>query len=442
MEPALAARLEEQAGRLRAEGGLGRSDALTRLFDFLVAQTLAGRSPKEVEIAEDVFDKRASVDVVADATVRVYVHRLRRKIDDFYLAHPDGERLYLPKGEYRLALAANVPGATDGAARPAALPARGGARVGWRTVAMGAALLFAVNLALWLVLADRPKSDGAARAAASAFWKPLATNGRPTMIASGNYYLFAEAPGTSEVRRLIRHAAVNSKSDLDRYLLAHPEHIGRYADAGVQFLPASIAPALRDLLPVVGRATGGGVGTELMIPISGMTPDMLKKANIVYIGDLSSLGLLRDPVFAASSFQLAAKAGTLIDIETRERDAGGTDTASDSGPPRRDFAYLASLPGPSGTRVLIVAGSRDAAIMQAAEIASDPRQLDRIAAGVGDAAAFEALYQVQTLDNLNLGSRLLGTRGFRPDRIWSPDRIARGWHVRSQGAQEALHPRD
>ena len=57
-----------------------------------------------MQIAVDVFGKPEHFDVSQDATVRVYIHRLRRKLAEFY----DGEhaetatRLVIPKGEYRI----------------------------------------------------------------------------------------------------------------------------------------------------------------------------------------------------------------------------------------------------------------------------------------------------------------------------------------------------
>ncbi len=58
--------------------------------------------------------------------------------------------------------------------------------------------------------------------------------------------------------------------------------------------------------------------------------------------------------------------------------------------------------------------------MQAGEIAADKAQLDQIAARVGNAADFEALYEVRTIGTLNLGSRLVLARPLKLDRLWHP----------------------
>jgi len=98
--------LQAHAERIRASGALGRSDLLLRLFNFFVDCALAGRVPKEIEVALDVFGKRADFDVAQDAMVRVYIHKLRRKLDEYYAGpgKDDEERLIIPKGQYRFIL--------------------------------------------------------------------------------------------------------------------------------------------------------------------------------------------------------------------------------------------------------------------------------------------------------------------------------------------------
>jgi hypothetical protein len=97
------AALQQQVARLQLSGVLGEA-RLRNLFDYLAKKTLAGQSPKEIAIAIDVFGKTSDFDVSQDALVRVYIHKLRKALDDFY-ASPGaggGAGLYLPRGEYRL----------------------------------------------------------------------------------------------------------------------------------------------------------------------------------------------------------------------------------------------------------------------------------------------------------------------------------------------------
>ena len=105
--------LNALAARMRASHALGRSKVLEALFEFLLERSRAGASPKEIEIAAAVFGRRADSDLSGDASVRVYVHRLRHKLEVYYTGPGKGElmRLAIPRGDYRIVaepLAANA----------------------------------------------------------------------------------------------------------------------------------------------------------------------------------------------------------------------------------------------------------------------------------------------------------------------------------------------
>src|SRR5262245_7683466 len=95
--------LRAHADRIRASGVLGRSPLMQRLFDFLLECSLANRAPKEIEVAIDSSGKGTYFDVSQDAMVRVYVHKLRRKLEEFYagIGADTAAHLSIPKGEYR-----------------------------------------------------------------------------------------------------------------------------------------------------------------------------------------------------------------------------------------------------------------------------------------------------------------------------------------------------
>ena len=76
------------------------------LLEFLVACSIEGRTPKELEIAMEVFGKGADFDPSQDSMVRVYAHNLRQKLDQYYATdgRADAGRLSLARGEYRVSL--------------------------------------------------------------------------------------------------------------------------------------------------------------------------------------------------------------------------------------------------------------------------------------------------------------------------------------------------
>ena len=71
---------------------------------------------------------------------------------------------------------------------------------------------------------------------------------------------------------------------------------------------------------------------------------------------------------------------------------------------------------------MIVAGTRDTAVMQSAEMLTDPQRLKELADRTGKDGAFEALYEVYGVDRTNMEARLMVAAPLESAAIWSePD---------------------
>jgi hypothetical protein len=409
-------RLAEIAAHIRASSSLGRSDTLQRLFDYLLERTLAGAPPKEIEVASNVFG-RASSDPVVDASVRVYVHRLRKKLDDYYAGpgRDDAARLTLPKGEYRFQLVAPalvapdmVPDAGTGSAVAASrrLPAR------W--VFLLAGLAIGAALALGAMFLDR-SDDGLADIRSARPWNALLASRKPLTFVTGDYYIIGErdAPG-AEPARLVRDFSINSREELDELLMHKPELRDRYVDLGLSYLPVSTAYALKALMPVVAPSMSERRFTPL-VSSSRLTPPMIKNSDIIYVGFLSGLELLEQPVFAGSRFAFAGSYDEIIDSKTGE--VYVADPPKQGQTAYRNYAYIALLPGPNGNRILIVAGTRDPAVLQAADILTSPEMIRKLDPASKD-GYFEALYAVDGVGTENLRGTLIAANVRTIDGMW------------------------
>lgn len=376
---------------------------MSRLFEFLVACQATGRVPKEVEVAIDCFERGADVDPSQDATVRVTAHKLRRRLAEFY-GSGGSPRLSIPRGEYRLTLEAGDPaagGAIAGAAGWRVLLPRGAReRVAGALILL---LLAAVGLAVTLALRNAPGQPQLQELRTAALWQPLLEDDLPLQLVLGDYYIFGERDARGNIGRLVRDFDINSRRDLEQRLGTDPPAGGQFVDLGLGYLPTSSAHALRELLPVLAAS-----GKPLMLTLaSELDPASLKSTHVIYVGYLSALGMLQDLMVAGSRYSFGGSYDELIDAVT------GTAWISEAGGPHglnvryRDYAYLAQLQGPGGHRHLLIAGTRDTGLMQAAEVASSPAQLRAIDTQVAGGVPFEALFEVQGLNGINVQSRLI-----------------------------------
>lgn len=421
--------LHAHAERIRASGVLGRSPLTHRLFDFLVDCSLTGRAPKEIEVAIDVFGKGAEFDVSQDAIVRVYIHKLRRKLQEFYAGpgRAETEHMVIPKGAYRFV----IEPATEAAAEETA-PRRGR----WVFAALGVSVLANVLALLAFGYARfEHRPDDLTRLRRSAIWSPLLGNGRTIYIVLGDYYIFGEMNQSKQVKRLIREFSINSPADLDQYLMLHPELAKRYLDLKLNYLPTSAGYALRDVMPVLARAHAR-VRVALA---SQLNPAVLTSANVVYIGYLSGMGMLHDLVFAGSRFSEGSSSDVLIDRETGRRYVSHA-LVPHGEQKYHDYGYFATFSGPSGNRIVVISGMRDVSVMHTAEAVTRLPSLGRLVASTHGAHSYEALYDVYGMDRMNLGGKLLLTSKLNTARIWTGeprDAVAVAAATASAGAPRA-----
>jgi hypothetical protein len=403
---------------IKSSGALGRSVILRRLFDFLAACTLEDRSPKEVEIAGEVFGRRSSFDASQDATVRVYVHKLRRKLDELY-AGPrrlSAYRLTIPLGEYRLARASSEPERNPSIPAPSPPGARHRSRILLASAALGFAAVS--SGATWLVLQNTQPAPARQIAAVrrDPVWAPLLSNGLPTLVVVGDYYIFGESDDGIETSRLVREYTVNSREDLDQFIMQHPQKSGRYVDLNLRYVAVGSAFALRDALAVLDAE--GRLKASKMVLSSELTPDMLKTNNIVYLGYLSGLGMLRDIVFSGSRFTVGDTYDELDDSASKLKYVSGGGGPISEGSMYRDYGYFSTFKGPANNVFVIVAGTRDEALMQTAEAVTQERSLREAEKLAGQSQAFEALYQVEGMSRINLGGKLVTASPLKLSKIW------------------------
>jgi hypothetical protein len=415
--------LRAHAERIRASGVLGRSTLMQRLFAFLLECSLANKAPKEIEVAMDAFGKGAEFDVSQDAMVRVYVHKLRRKLEEFYAGPGASEptHLSIPKGEYRFVVEpthVRTPETTAGVptagpeSMPPATPSRGRK---WLVAALVVSLL--VNAAVLLTAYVHPSDppDELTHVRNSRIWAPILSDDRTIFLVVGDYYIFGETDESMEVRRLVREFEINSPQDLDNYLKVHPEQADRYLDLELAYLPTAAAYALRDLMPVLTSANR----RVRVVTMSQLNPAVMKSADVIYVGYLSGLGRLSNLVFRSSRLQFGESYDEIVDRKTNKRYVSQAGAPYRGETQIRDYGYFATFAGPEGNHFLVIAGTRDVAAMHMSETVTNERTLDTLLASAKATPEFEALYEVYGMDRLNLDGKLLFTAPLDSTRIWT-----------------------
>jgi len=407
--------LHAEVERIVESGVLGRSRVYAKLLEYLVDCSLAERSPKEIEIAVEVFGKGSDFDPTQDSFVRVYMHNLRQKLEQYAAQHAEQAeyRMSIPRGEYRLLIESGEVEA------PATTPPLEPASWWPSPWVIALAILLAANLVALIALRDRAPAEPIQRVAQSPIWAGLFDDEIPLLIAVGDYYIFAELDDYGRVSRLIRDFEINSAEDLDDLFMYSPDLTEEYYDLDLTYLPQGSAYALTNLLHVIYT----GNKPVRVTPMSELSAADLKNYHVIYVGYISALDTLSEFAFAASGLVVGDTYDELTNRETGETYTSGAGMLRYDQRNYRDYGLFSTFPGPSGNQIVIVAGTRDAGVMHVAQALSSLPDVEALEARAADAAtgpapSFEALYEVTGFDRLNLDAMLVYTAPLDYARIW------------------------
>ena len=327
--------------RIIESGALGRGHLHAKLLTYLAERAARGEVPKEFDISVDVFNKSTSSVDSADAQTRVHVYKLRARLEAYYAGagKADPFRLEIPKGTYQLVALAN-----DSVAPAHTVASRHGA---WRLYAVSGLLAASLLLNVWWLGGFQRQTEPPV--AHSGVWAALGDSGRPVLVVLGDHFFFGETG--SHVR--MRDIAINSDAEL-RSSPSYGAKPGLVFET-LSYLPRSSVFAVQALLPSA-TAPSGEITLKL---ISEVTPEDLRTHDIVYVGFVRAMGILRDYYFTRSNFAPDAP----LFLSLTESSSGEVFTRSGPVPQyNRDYGLFARLTGPAGNRIVVMAGIGDVGV--------------------------------------------------------------------------------
>ena len=361
--------------RIIESGALGRGHLNAKLLSYLAERAARAEIPKEFDISVDVFNKSTTSVDIADAQTRVHVYKLRARLEAYYAGAGKTElfRLEIPKGTYQLVATAN-----DGAAAAGSLARRSVAWTRYAVLGLLAASLL-LNVA-WLGGLRRQSEFPVAH---GAVWAALGDSGRPVLVVLGDHFFFGETG--SHVR--MRDVTINSDAEL-RSSSSYGAKPGLVFET-LSYLPRSSAFALQALLP---SASDAPEGVTLKL-VSELTPEDMRTHDIVYVGFVRAMGILRDYYFTRSNFAPDAP----LFMSLTDSISGEVFTRSGPVPQyNRDYGLFARVTGPDGNRIVVLAGIGDVGVSAVVRAMSSDRG-DEQSAALRGAAGIEAGHDFELL---------------------------------------------
>jgi len=402
---------QAQIERLLASRSLHSSDSLRKLLQYLAKQASShpGASPKEYQIATEVFGRHEDFDPHLDSLVRVQAARLRAKLAEYYASEGSADRVVveIPKGTYGLkfhereaaALAAPevVPGSGVSGGPMAAASTRR-----WVIVLVAFAMLLAASLAVGidrLLLQHSTESRAAEGSVAvappiRAFWEGfLGHHEQPWVI-------FSNAPFVGRPDTGMRY--FDAKHDAKAPILDHYTGVGEVL-------------AIHALDGVFGQ-----LRKQLRVKRGSLfSLDDAKNNDLIFIGSPSeNLTLLEIPNTREFIFRRVDCCGRegnveIVNVHPRDGEAKEYLATPSNQVLTEDYALIALVPGLEASySVLILAGTTTIGTQASVEYVSQQNSVGELLKALGVSSAgqlkpFEGVIHVKVVRGVPVSSELV-----------------------------------
>jgi hypothetical protein len=342
-------------------------ETLQNLLDYLVRRTLDGTADalKEYVIGVDVFGKPDGYDPQTDPSVRVQIGRLRRKLEEYYLAEgaSDPLVLQLPKRHFAISFEPRVvtnapagePVPGDIESPPEPVLDQSPRSIPWVRVAHAAITLLLAGLVMLLLTRGTTTRTPSTSDAEAEIWKPFLEGSRPVVMSLGTL-LFYQYPGG-----MVRDP------ELDR--LTAPQRQPRLDE--LQRMLHAPEPLKPDLIYTgVGQATAAFLLAKefdrLKVPLdlvrsTVLSWDEIAKHNVIFVGSAKLNSQLREiPV----TWAFRVEGSRILNLHPKPTEE------SSYGP---DSSLISLFPGLHGQgEILVVESGSTTGVWAAAQFLTDP----------------------------------------------------------------------
>jgi len=339
------------------------------LLNYLVTCSLKGETPKEQQIAFDVFGKKA--DHEKELNVRVYILNLRNKLKEYYQneGKDDTVILQIPKGKYHVEFKFLSYKSFK------------------RSLEKHSLALFVSGLALTIISLFLILNTDKFRQPKQAIWKGFLKPNYPILIVLGDHYFFTDSIATGRMGSS-RDTRINSNEDLDAYLKIYPDLMGKIGKSTTTYINRQAPWGLFNIM----KMFGGGVANVEMKYSSQLRWEDTRNKHLIFIGSVKTLQFLKPTVeriglkydLELSTFTYKTADSTLFFDNRRENYLN------------REYSSLIHLCAKDGRKVLFLLSDADVGNIAAMKYLTD--KLNSDFPGKENEQNYKAVFEVKGQD--------------------------------------------
>jgi len=384
----------------------------------------------EYTIAVQALYRRADFDPQIDATVRVQVSRLRRRLKEFYNSEgrSTGQRFSIPLGTHQLVLDQISNGASQ-PEDPAIAPHRDdrseagpqrirslgttGFKVAFVLGCLVVVLAVVCGWQYWKLRSQAFAVPSASSAQLLPLWKEFYADGKPARIVIPNpvFFSWGQPPDEREQSLIVRDTTVNDflKIEDSAQLAKLRKRLGQPQLAQYYAVSSDVIACLKVMHYLDARDASVNISIS-----SGASAEMLEGENVILVGTPGTLTPFQHQLDLLY-FKFEPQGQLIHNAQPFPSEPREFKLIQES-PSRTIFpGLIALIPGSSkGSHLMILAGRQTAALVSYLTSDEGNRELQEARNRVGGASFFEAVILSEVDGDTVLNSRLVAFRPFTP----------------------------
>lgn len=247
-----------------------KSVVLKELLAYLVEKSLHGETPKEVEIAYDVFGKSKNSE--KEKNIRIYIYNLRKKLKDYYDKEglEDETVFSIPKGAYELVIKTNLKRTIK-------------SRIGKLSPFL---LMISVLILLLSVLLSGNKRSAISK---SFIWNDIYKSDYPLLIVLGDHY-FINQKNVFGWMSPTRFVEINSDDDFEEMIEKTPDKADKLEKTDQTYINKQAPFAMHKVMNFLA-------GNNLQINMrysSDMKWEYVQDYNTLFIGSYKTQNIFKN----------------------------------------------------------------------------------------------------------------------------------------------------
>lgn len=329
------------------------------LLKYLVDASLDNKVLDEMTIANEFFCKDNNFNPLEDASVRVYLSQIRKRLSNYYLTEGKNDKIQIdiPKGRYEVRFCKK----NEIYSRAKKI------RLTKTILPVFTLLLLSIVIVLWIRY-DRLIKKVEIFPKNNPIWAEYLADKKPALVVLGDYFFMYIDRDGDNPRFNVRDPRINSIEDFQEYNKRHPDGIYKLKPLRHTYLRPSAVWGFLELFSILRSIKS----SFFIRQASEIDWEDISSHNIIFIGTFKQMYLLKtflgkmniDFSIYPNILYLNNKDGEqvqkfesiLID-ETRQYD---------------DVGLIAKIKGPNNNTIIFITGFHEGSVISGSKAISDP----------------------------------------------------------------------